>query len=206
MIRRHIWSLAVQDLVACLLHWSPAWSCQDPRGDSAGQTRGGTMRTGVDFDVSDEQRRRLEAIAGGGNSKAEHARRARIVLPADDGLGTMAVMAETGSAKATDPALAGAVHAGGRGRPSARQDAPAGQAPDVRGEGPRGGGSGAELRAGGGDALDGARPGGNGRPLAVDRAQDLRPPPARAAQGAAVQGVDRSALRGEDPRSHRVVS
>ena len=59
------------------------------------------MRTGVDFDVSDEQRRRLEAIAGGGNSKVKHARRARIVLLTDDGLGTMAVMAETGSAKAT---------------------------------------------------------------------------------------------------------
>ena len=58
------------------------------------------MRTGVDFDVSDEQRRRLEAIAGG-DGKVKHARRARIVLPADDGLGTMAVMAETGSAKAT---------------------------------------------------------------------------------------------------------
>ena len=88
-------------LVACLLHWSPVWSCQEPRGDSAEQTRGGTMRTGVDFDVSDEQRRRLEAIAGGGNSKVKHARRARIVLLTDDGLGTMAVMAETGSAKAT---------------------------------------------------------------------------------------------------------
>ena len=50
------------------------------------------MRTGVAFDVSDEQRRRLEAIADGGNSKVKHARRARIVLPADDGLGTMAVM------------------------------------------------------------------------------------------------------------------
>ena len=59
------------------------------------------MRMGVDFDVSDEKRGRLEAIAGGGNSKRKHARRARIVLPADDGLGTMAVMAETGSAKAT---------------------------------------------------------------------------------------------------------
>ena len=33
------------------------------------------MRTGVDFDVSDEQRRRLEAIAGGGNSKVKQARR-----------------------------------------------------------------------------------------------------------------------------------
>ena len=31
------------------------------------------------------------------------------------------------------------------------------------------------------------------------------PPPSRAAQGAAVQGLDRSEVRGEDPRSHRVV-
>ena len=59
------------------------------------------MRTGVDFDVSDEQRGRLEAIANDGNSKVKHARRARIVLLTADGLGTMAVMAGTGSAKAT---------------------------------------------------------------------------------------------------------
>ena len=36
------------------------------------------MRTGVGFDVSDEQRRRLEVIAGDGNSKVKHARWARI--------------------------------------------------------------------------------------------------------------------------------
>ena len=38
------------------------------------------MRTGVEFEVSDEQRRRLEAIANDGNSKLKHARRARIIL------------------------------------------------------------------------------------------------------------------------------
>ena len=59
--------------------------------------------------------------------------------------------------------------------------------------------------AGRGDAWDGARFGEDGRPRAVDRAQDPRPPPARAAQGAAIQGVDRSGLHGEDLRSHRVV-
>ena len=59
------------------------------------------MRTGVDFEVSDEQRGRLEAIADGGNSKAEHARRARIILLTDDGLGTMAVADGAGVTKAT---------------------------------------------------------------------------------------------------------
>ena len=66
-----------------------------------GQTRGGTMRTGVDFEVSDEQRGRLEAIADGGNSKVKHARRARIILLTDDGLGTMAVADGAGVTKAT---------------------------------------------------------------------------------------------------------
>ncbi len=50
------------------------------------------MRTGVDFDVSDEQRKRLEEITDGGKSKVKPARRARIILLTDDGLGTMAVM------------------------------------------------------------------------------------------------------------------
>ena len=54
------------------------------------------MRTGVDFDVSDEQRGRLEEIANSGNSRTKHARRARIILPADDGLGTMAVASGAG--------------------------------------------------------------------------------------------------------------
>ena len=47
------------------------------------------------------QRGRLEAIADGGNSKVKHARRARIVLLTDDGLGTMAVADGAGVTKAT---------------------------------------------------------------------------------------------------------
>ena len=43
------------------------------------------MRTGVDFEVSDEQRGRLEAIAADGKSRIKHVRRARIILLTDDG-------------------------------------------------------------------------------------------------------------------------
>ena len=59
------------------------------------------MRTGVEFEVSDEQRGRLEAIANDGNSRLKHARRARIILLADQGLGTMAIAAGTGASKPT---------------------------------------------------------------------------------------------------------
>ena len=59
------------------------------------------MRTGVDFDVSDEQRGRLEKIATSGNSRTKHARRARIILLTDDGLGTMAVSEGAGASKPT---------------------------------------------------------------------------------------------------------
>jgi len=90
------------------------------------------MRTRVDFKVSEEQRQRLEAIANDRNSKVKHAMRARIVLLSDDRLGTMAIMAATGASKATDPALAGAVHAGVRGGSSARQYAQVGDSAGVR--------------------------------------------------------------------------
>ena len=59
------------------------------------------MRTGVEFKVSDEQRRQLEAIANDGNSKQKHAVRARIILLSNEGLGTMAIMASTGTSKPT---------------------------------------------------------------------------------------------------------
>ena len=59
------------------------------------------MRTGVEFKVSDEQRGQLKAIATDGNSRQKHARRARIVLLSDEGLGTMAIMARTGASKVT---------------------------------------------------------------------------------------------------------
>ena len=55
---------------------------------------------GVEFEVSDdEQRARLEVIANDGNSKLKHVKRARIILLADQGQGTMAIMAGTGTSK-----------------------------------------------------------------------------------------------------------
>ena len=59
------------------------------------------MRTGVEVKVSAEQRRQLEAIATDGNSRRKHAARARIILLSDDGLGTMAVAAGSGTSKPT---------------------------------------------------------------------------------------------------------
>ena len=78
-------------LVASLHLLIPLQCSPERLGDSTGQTRGGTMRTGVEVKAADEQRRRLEAIAADGNSKAKHQRRARIVLLTADGLGTMAI-------------------------------------------------------------------------------------------------------------------
>ena len=102
-------------------------------------------------------------------------------------------------------ALAEAVHGGGGRGPSSRQDAQVGDAAGARGEGPQAFGACAAPSAERGDALDGSRLGEGGRRLAGDGAPHPCPPPARAAQGAAVQGVDRSEVRGEDPRRHRVV-
>lgn len=59
------------------------------------------MRTGVEFEVSNEQRKQLEVIANDRNSKMKHITRARIVLMSGDGLGTMAIVAATGSTKQT---------------------------------------------------------------------------------------------------------
>ena len=58
------------------------------------------MRTGVEFEVSDEQRGRLEAIANDGHSRLKHARRARIILLADQDLGTMVIAAGIGASTA----------------------------------------------------------------------------------------------------------
>ena len=49
------------------------------------------MRTGADFKAANEQRERLEAIPDGGG-KRKHARRARIILLTDDGLGAIVIM------------------------------------------------------------------------------------------------------------------
>ena len=57
------------------------------------------MRTGVSFSVSSSDRQRLEAIVADGNSPQKHVWRARIVLLSGDGLGTAAIMSETGKSK-----------------------------------------------------------------------------------------------------------
>lgn len=59
------------------------------------------MRTGISFNVSTPDRKRLEAIITSGNSLQKHVWRARIVLLSADGLGTQAIMAATGKSKTT---------------------------------------------------------------------------------------------------------
>lgn len=57
------------------------------------------MRSGVSIKVADADRGRLEAIVGNRNSPQKHVWRARIVLLTAAGLGTHAIMRETGKSK-----------------------------------------------------------------------------------------------------------
>jgi transposase len=57
------------------------------------------MRPGIIVEVSAADRARLEAIVVDGNSPQKHAWRARIVLLSADGLGTNAIMRQTGKSK-----------------------------------------------------------------------------------------------------------
>jgi len=57
------------------------------------------MRTGIHFSLSATDRQRLEAIKAHPASPQKHVWRARIILLSDDGLGTSAIMAETGKSK-----------------------------------------------------------------------------------------------------------
>ena len=57
------------------------------------------MRTGIVVDVCAEDRARLAAIAANRNSPQKHVWRARIVLLTADGLGTAAIMRQTGKSK-----------------------------------------------------------------------------------------------------------
>jgi Homeodomain-like domain-containing protein len=57
------------------------------------------MRTGISFTVSGSDRQRLRAIVADPKSPQKHVWRARIVLLSDEGLGTAAIMAETGKSK-----------------------------------------------------------------------------------------------------------
>ena len=57
------------------------------------------MRTGITIEVSPEDRRRLEVLVRDRNAPQKHVWRARIVLLTDDGLGTNAIMRQTGKSK-----------------------------------------------------------------------------------------------------------
>ena len=57
------------------------------------------MRTGISFTVSSDDRDRLEVIVSQPSSPQKHVWRCRIVLLSSDGLGTTAIMAETGKSK-----------------------------------------------------------------------------------------------------------
>ncbi len=57
------------------------------------------MRKGISITVSAADRRRLEAVVADRNSPQKHVWRARIILQSDAGLGTMAIMRQTGKSK-----------------------------------------------------------------------------------------------------------
>jgi transposase len=59
------------------------------------------MRTGVEVQLSPEDRARLERLVADRNTPQKHAWRARIVLLSGDGVGTMEIMRRTGQSKPT---------------------------------------------------------------------------------------------------------
>lgn len=59
------------------------------------------MRKGISITLSDDDRRRLEAITADRNALQKHVWRTRIVLLSADGAGTNAIMAATGTVKTT---------------------------------------------------------------------------------------------------------
>src|SRR5438105_241885 len=61
----------------------------------------GWMRKGIKVRLGPDDRERLEAVIGSGNSPQKHVWRARIVLLSAAGVGTMAIQRQTGKGKPT---------------------------------------------------------------------------------------------------------
>ena len=59
------------------------------------------MRTGIAFQLSAEDRARLERVAADRNTPQKHVWRVQIVLLSADGVGTMQIMRRTGQSKPT---------------------------------------------------------------------------------------------------------
>ena len=57
------------------------------------------MRSGISITVTSADRRRLERVVADRNSAQKHVWRARIVLLTADGIGTQAIMRQTGTSK-----------------------------------------------------------------------------------------------------------
>ena len=57
------------------------------------------MRTGISFEVSPADRRRLEALVQDRNTAQKHVWRAKIILLSGDGVGTMEIMRRTAKSK-----------------------------------------------------------------------------------------------------------
>lgn len=59
------------------------------------------MRNGITITLGEADRRRLVTLVADRNTSQKHVWRARIVLMSTDGVGTHAILAETGTAKTT---------------------------------------------------------------------------------------------------------
>jgi len=57
------------------------------------------MRTGIKFEVSPSDRLRLKQVVRDRNAAQKHVWRARIILLSSDGVGTAAIMRQTGKSK-----------------------------------------------------------------------------------------------------------
>ena len=153
------------------------------------------MKTGVEIHLSPEERKRLEAVIGSGNSPQKHVWRARIVLLSADGVGTMAIQRQTGKGKPTiwrwqarfmAEGVDGLLHEATR---------PGRQAAAAAGSDRAGGRDDARRTAGRGDALDRPGDGQGGRGQPSQRAADLGGARPQAASGPDLQAVERSEVR-----------
>src|SRR6516225_11519101 len=88
-----------------------------------GEGGGTSMRKGITVEMSSADRAHLQAIAADRNSRQKHVWRARIVLLTADGVGTNAIMRQTGKSKPPYGAGRRVLCARGR-RAVARQDPP----------------------------------------------------------------------------------
>ena len=172
------------------------------------------MRSGISFTVSSGDRQRLQAIVADPKSPQKHVWRARIVLLSGDGLGTSAIMAETGKSKTCVWRWQERFMQEGVDGLLRDRSRPPGKAPVAAGARRRDRPPDAGAAAARGDPLDVARDGQGRRRRGLDGAGDLEGPRPQPASLAALQALQRPGLRREahdivglyvDPPAHAVV-